>query len=181
MNETNRLMPLESSGFVGENTSQTQAVTAYKDRIFRMLFKEKREFLELYNAMNGTAYDRTEDLTVTTLDNAIYMNMKNDVSFLLYDQLLLYEHQSTVNPNMPLRDLFYAADIYSKLVPKEKLYGSKLLPIPEPRFVVFYNGTEEQPERREFRLSDAYETSSECVDLELKVLMLNINWGTTHN
>lgn len=68
---------------------------AYKDWIFRMIFKEKKELLELYNAMNGTEYTNEEDLIVTTLENAIYIGMKNDVSFVLYDKLTLYEHQST--------------------------------------------------------------------------------------
>ncbi len=93
----------------------------YKDRLFRMLFKDKERFLELYNAMNDTSYDNPEDMIVTTLENAIYMGMKNDVSFLLYDQLLLYEHQSTKNPNMPLRDLFYVANVYSALLKDEDL------------------------------------------------------------
>lgn len=169
-----------------ENTKKTimenedaysKAFITHKDRVFRMVFKEKKEFLELYNAMNGTDYDNPEDLEVTTLENAIYMGLKNDVSFLVYDRLALYEHQSTDNPNMPLRDLFYVADIYSKLTAKANLYGSKLVKIPEPKFVVFYNGTDEMPERSELRLSDAYETKSESADLELRVLVLNINPG----
>lgn len=153
------------------------ALVPHKDRVFRMVFKEKQEFLELYNAMNGTSYTNPEDLEVTTLENAIYMGLKNDVSFLLYDELTLYEHQSTNNPNMPLRNLFYVADIYSKLTAKANLYGSRLVKIPEPKFVVFYNGTDELPERSELRLSDAFEKKSESMDLELKVLVLNINPG----
>lgn len=159
-----------------ENVMPGVLVT-HKDRVFRMVFREKSEFLELYNAMNGTDYDNPEDLVVTTLENAIYMGLKNDVSFLIYDQLALYEHQSTDNPNMPLRDLFYVADVYSKLTGKANLYGSRLVKIPEPKFVVFYNGTGERPERSELRLSDAFETKSESIDLELKVLVLNINPG----
>lgn len=155
----------------------SKVYVTHKDRVFRMVFKEKKEFLELYNAMNGTDYHNPEDLIVTTLENAIYMGLKNDVSFLVYDQLALYEHQSTDNPNMPLRDLFYVADIYSKMTAKDNLYGSKLVKIPEPKFVIFYNGTDELPERSELRLSDAYQTKSETVDLELKVLVLNINPG----
>lgn len=153
------------------------ALVTHKDRVFRMVFKEKQEFLELYNAMNGTSYTNPEDLEVTTLENAIYMGLKNDVSFLLYDELTLYEHQSTDNPNMPLRNLFYVADIYSKLAAKANLYGSRLVKIPEPKFVVFYNGKDELPERSELRLSDAFEKKSESMDLELKVLVLNINPG----
>ncbi|MGF0034530.1 hypothetical protein ACQRBN_16480, partial [Bariatricus sp. SGI.154] len=150
---------------------------AYKDRIFRMIFKEKKELLELYNAMNGTEYTNEEDLVVTTLENALYIGMKNDVSFVLYDKLTLYEHQSTKNPNIPLRDLFYVANVYSNLTKDDNLYSSTLVKIPEPRFVVFYNGTEKMEERRELRLSDMYETKSGEPDLELKVTELNINQG----
>ena len=126
----------------------------YKDRLFRMVFKEKDQFLELYNALNGTAYDNPGDLTVTTLENAIYMGMRNDVSYLLYDRLALYEHQASINPNMPLRNLFYVSDIYSGLTKDSNLYGSKLVRLPEPQFVVFYNGADELPERSILRLSD---------------------------
>ena len=152
-------------------------VRTYKDRIFRMIFKDKKEFLTLYNAMNGTDYDNPENLVVTTLENAIYMGMRNDVSFLLYDKLTLYEHQSTNNPNMPLRDLFYVADVYSNLTKDEDLYGSQRITIPEPKFIVFYNGVENLPERFEMKLSDMFETVSEDVSLELKTQVFNINLG----
>lgn len=150
---------------------------AYKDRIFRMIFKEKRELLELYNAMNGTNYTNEDDLIVTTLENAIYLGMKNDISFMLYDQLTLYEHQSTKNPNMPLRDLLYVADIYSNLTKDKNLHSSTLIEIPEPKFVVFYNGTDKMDEKKVLKLSDMYEKPSELPDLELKVTVLNINTG----
>lgn len=149
----------------------------YKDRVFRMIFKEKKEFLELYNAMNGTDYKIPEDLIVTTLENAIYLGMKNDVSFLVYDQLALYEHQSTENPNMPLRNLMYVSSIYSELTKDANLYSTRLVKIPEPKFVVFYNGTEEMPEYSELRLSDAFEHCSGEMCLELKTYVLNINSG----
>ncbi|MCD8218149.1 MAG: hypothetical protein LUD01_08935 [Clostridiales bacterium] len=142
-------------------------VRTYKDRIFRMIFKEKREFLELYNAMNNTSYDNPEGLVVTTLENAIYMGMKNDVSFMFYDRLALYEHQSSINPNMPLRDLFYMSCVYSCLVRDENLFGEKQIKIPEPRFAVFYNGTAKAPEKAIQCLSDSYMNPSECPDLEL--------------
>ena len=161
---------------------ELQAVAAspardYKDRVFRMLFKEKDRALELYNAMNGTTYTDADDLEITTLENALYLGMKNDVSFVLYDQLLLYEHQSTKNPNLPLRDLFYVACVYSRMTADKNLYSSVIIKIPEPRFVVFYNGTEKLPEKQQLRLSDAYEHPSGEPDLELKVAVLNINSG----
>ena len=126
------------------------AARNYKDRVFRMVFKEKKALLALYNAMNGTAYEDEDALTVTTLENAIYMEMKNDVSFVLYDQLLLYEHQSTKNPNIPLRNLFYVSDVYSALTREEFLYGGIPVKIPEPKFVVFYNGVESMNDLSEF-------------------------------
>jgi hypothetical protein len=131
----------------GENGIMFQLgnpVRTYKDRVFRMLFREKKEFLALYNAVNETSYEDTENMVVTTLENAIYIGMKNDVSYLLSDQLAVYEQQSTQNPNMPLRDLFYVANIYSNLVKQENLYGKKQVKIPEPKFIVFYNGKEER-------------------------------------
>lgn len=154
----------------------TAAVT-YKDRIFRMLFKEKKEFLELYNAMNSTKYSNPNDLIVTTLDNAIYMGMKNDVSFLLYDKLTLYEHQSTNNPSIPLRNLLYVADLYSNLTKDKNLYGTKLIKIPEPKFVVFYNGVSKTEEQFTLKLSDMFETTPKHTSLELETQVFNINLG----
>ena len=112
----------------------------YKDRVFRMLLKEPKVALEVYNAMNGTSYDNPDELIITTLENAVDLGMKNDVSFILGTQLVLYEHQSTPNPNMPLRNLAYVACVYMAYVFGDNLYGRKLIKIPEPRFVVFYNG-----------------------------------------
>ena len=149
----------------------------YKDTIFRMLFKDKENLLSLYNALNRTDYTDVEGLEITTLENAVYMNYKNDVSFVFDFELMLYEHQSTVNPNMPLRDLFYVADTFQKRTYNKDLYGSKLLKIPAPRFVVFYNGVTYQPERQTLKLSDAYEKDQENPELELTVTVYNINPG----
>ena len=152
-------------------------VRNHKDTVFRMIYKDRTKLLELYNALNGTDYEDAAELEVCTLENAIYMGMKNDVSFLFDSEMNLYEHQSTFNPNMPLRDLMYAAKQLEKYMAEDTLYASKLVKIPVPRFVVFYNGTEKQPERRVLKLSDAYEKKVASPELELKVLMLNINQG----
>ena len=135
--------------------------------------------MELYNALNDSAYNSPEDLTICTLENAIYMNFKNDISFLLDSEMNLYEHQGSYNPNMPLRDLVYIAKQLEKYTRDETIYSSTLVKIPVPRFVVFYNGTDGQPERQILRLSDAFEKETAEPELELKVLMLNINFG--HN
>ena len=96
-----------------------------KDTVFRKLFERKEELLSLYNAVNGTRYDNPDDLEVNTLDNAIYMAMKNDISCVIDMRLNLYEHQSTVNLNMPLRDLFYIAKVLEKMTMAENLYAGK--------------------------------------------------------
>ena len=105
------------------------------------------------------------------------MNMKNDLSFLIDMRLNMYEHQSTFHPNIPLRDLFYVAKEYQKLVNDASIYASRLVKLPAPRFIVFYNGRGERPEKEVLRLSDAYYTREEDPELELKVTVLNINAG----
>lgn len=149
----------------------------YKDTLFRMIFREKEQLLSLYNAVNGTQYTNAEELEIVTLENAIYMNMKNDLAFILDVSLNLYEHQSTFTPNMPLRNLFYVSRELQKHVNSDELYRSALVKIPTPRFLVFYNGRKEQPEKRILKLSDSYESPEEEPQLELVVTMLNINSG----
>ena len=100
---------------------ELHVVRNQKDTVFRMLFREKKELLELYNALNGSAYNSPDGLTICTLDNAIYMNFKNDISFLLDSELNLYEHQATYNPNMPLRDLVYIAKQLEKYARDETI------------------------------------------------------------
>lgn len=158
----------------------TQASVArrdYKDTMFRMLFSEKEELLSLYNAVRGSDYTNVEELEIVTLENAVYMNMHNDVAFVIDYTLNLYEHQSTVNPNMPLRNLFYVSKELSMLVDANTLYWRSLVKIPAPSFIVFYNGREEQPEKKYLRLSDAFNYSGEEPELELVVTVLNINRG----
>lgn len=151
----------------------------YKSSLFTMIYSDKNELLKLYNAVAGTNYEDPELLTITTLDNAIYMAMKNDVSFIIDCRLSLYEHQSTYNPNMPLRFLLYLADMYSSLTSGKNLYGTKKVLIPPPNFIVFYNGVDEEPDYQILKLSDLYEIKSDRISLELLVDMLNINHG--HN
>ena len=162
--------------------SERSAITAnrkYKDTVFRKLFSDRKNLLSLYNAINGTAYMDASQLEIVTLDNAIYMGMKNDLAFIINTNLFLYEHQSTYNPNMPLRDLFYISSEYQKLVDLKSLYTSTRLRIPTPNFIVFYNGTEKNEDRWVEYLSESYENMSGEPNLELKVIILNINVG--HN
>lgn len=149
----------------------------FKSSLFTIIFGKKADLLELYNALNNSDYTDSNQLTVTTLHNAIYMSMKNDISFLLGSTMNLYEHQSTYNPNMPLRGFLYFAQLYEKLIISRNIniYSTKLQKIPTPRYIVFYNGTSLQPDKIILRLSDAFETANGC--LECEVTMLNINYG----
>ena len=151
----------------------------YKDTVFRMLFSDRKNLLSLYNAVSGAHYEDPEKLEIVTLENAIYMGMKNDLAFIIDTDLFLYEHQSTYNPNMPLRDLFYISSEYQKLVDKRSLYSSLLQKIPAPQFIVFYNGTEKKKDSWVNHLSEAFENLSGNPKLELEVLTININEG--HN
>ena len=174
------MMELQAgNGLQEESNILPVANRKYKDTIFRMLFSDKKNLLSLYNALNGKDYSDCDKLEIVTLENAIYMSMKNDLAFILDLALFLWEHQSTYNPNIPLRDLMYIAKEYEKYI-KEKgisLYSNRQQKIPAPQFIVFYNGNRKIGERMEHRLSDAYETSSGEPALELKILVININEG----
>ena len=161
------------------NNRRVRANHQYKDTVFRMLYRDKANLLSLYNAVNDRNYTNPEELQIVTLENAIYMGMKNDLAFIMDMNLYLYEHQSTYNPNIPLRNLFYIADEYQRLVVQKSLYSTVIQKIPTPRFIVFYNGTKKVDDYNEFRLSSAYENSTDNPDLELRVTMLNVNDG--HN
>lgn len=149
----------------------------YKSSIFTMLLEDKSRALDVYNAVNNTDYGDIDDLEIIMLENAVYLSYRNDASFIFSATLNLYEHQSTYNPNMPLRDLIYVTNLIADLVKDEDLYGKKLIQIPTPQFVTFYNGVEKQPERLEMRLSDAYMVATDNPQLELKCIFININSG----
>ena len=163
----------------GTTVKLPEANRKYKDTIFRWLFSDRENLLSLYNAVTGRNYTDANALDIVTLESAVYLGMKNDVAFLVDMQLYLCEHQSTYNPNIPLRNLFYIASEYQVLVKDRSLYSSVLIKLPAPKFLVFYNGTEQVADREELRLSTAYENQQGEPDLELKVTLLNINEG--HN
>lgn len=147
----------------------------HKDTLFRMIFSTRENLLSLYNAVNHSHYTDASELEIVTLKNAVYMNMKNDQAFLLDMQLNLYEHQSTWNPNMPLRFLMYVAKEYQMLVRNQTLYASALVKVPTPHFVVFYNGETEQEAETILRLSHSFQQKTDKLELELMVRVLNIN------
>ena len=147
----------------------------FKSTVFIMLFEDKNNLLELYNAMTGKHYTDPELLEINTLENVIYMTMKNDISFLIDGRLSLYEHQSTYNPNLPLRFLLYISKVYAGMTKDANLYGTKTVKIPAPEFVIIYNGEDAKPEQMVLKLSDMYETKDREAKLELEAVMLNIS------
>ncbi len=153
----------------------------HKDRLFKFIFQEKKNLLELYNALNASSYNNPDDLEIVTLEDVIYMRMKNDISFILDYQLNLFEHQSSDNQNMPLRGFLYFARQYEKYVIENEcnLFGYKRIPIPTPQYVVFYNGDTWKGERKILKLSDSFTDKRIKGCMELEVLQLNINYG--HN
>ncbi len=151
----------------------------YKDRLFKIIFEDKKELLSLYNALTGKNYQNPDELEINTIDDVIYMHLKNDMSFILDDWQNLFEQQSTFNPNQPLRGFFYFADLYMVKYFGKKIYSTRLLKIPTPQYIVFYNGTANMPDKKELRLSDAFQQPTEQPDIEVVAHMLNINYG--HN
>lgn len=133
--------------------------------------------LSVYNALNGTNYTNPDDIEICTLDKGVSLTVRNDAAFVVDAALSIYEHQSTVCPNMPVRNLIYYTTIISKFVKKKNIYGRTLVKIPVPKFVVFYNGDEDQPAECEMRLSDAFEKKTDNPELELVCNVYNINFG----
>ena len=154
-----------------------------KDRLFRLIFgrPENRKWtLSLYNAVNHTSYDDPDDIQITTVEDALYMSMKNDLSFLIMDSMNFYEQQSSYNPNMPMRMLIYAGMVYSKYVEafenRINLYSSVQQHFPVPKLICFYNGLRDEPDRLILSLADAFAPGTDP-DISVRVTMLNINYG----
>ncbi len=167
---------------MSEETNVT-ANNEYKDRLFNYIFgrEENREWtLSLYNAVNRSNYTDASVIEFNTLKDALYLGMINDTSFLISDIMSVYEHQSTYNPNMPLRMLGYVDKLYAGYLSAHRLnkYGSTLLKLPIPKLVVFYNGTSNKDDEVLLRLSDSFKESLRAdADIEVRVRMLNVNYG----
>ena len=151
----------------------------YKSDVFSMLLEDKKNALLLYNALNDSDYTNPDDVEICTLEKGISLTVRNDASFVIDSSLNIYEHQSTVCPNMPLRSLIYVANHLEKRIKQQRLnlFGHTLVKIPTPKFIVFYNGKENQPEKYEYKLSDCFEKETDNPQLELKCIVYNINKG----
>ena len=155
--------------------------TKYKDRLFHLIFNDRKKLLELYNAVNESNYTNPDELEITTIEDAVYMGMRNDLSFIIGDEMNLYEHQSTFSPNLPLRGVFYFSSVYKAYIEpvKHKLYSDSKLKIPFPQYIIFYNGIEKKPERQELKLSTLFigNGKGKAPALECTALVLNVNYG----
>ena len=152
----------------------------YKNSVFTALFGNEEKIIELYGAIEGKQYPKSADVKINTLQEALFMDRMNDVSFTIDDKVVvLVEHQSTINENMPLRALYYISRLYEKIIDSKKIYRKSLVKIPTPEFIVLYNGTKEYPDKCKLKLSDAFKTPGGEIELELIVNVFNINKG--HN
>ena len=149
----------------------------YKDSVFRTLFSDEDKLIELYNALFDTNYGPEANIEIVTLEDVVFRVLKNDVAFVMEDSfIVLAEHQSTICNNMPLRDLIYMSTMLQRMINTDELYRKKLLKIPRPTFIVFYDGKEDFPEYQEMKLSDAFLGDEECeISLQLTVRVYNIN------
>ena len=136
---------------------------------------------DLYRALENCDSIAPEDITFTTLEGVLFMARKNDLAFTVQKKVLVIgEHQSTLNLNMPLRNAIYYGRTMERLIPPRDIYKTKQISIPTPEFYLFYNGTRDQPAERIFRLSDAYLEKTDKPMLELMVKMININLSAGH-
>ena len=147
----------------------------YKSDVISMMLQIPEYALDVYNAMNDSAYTDPDMIQIMRLENGISLSVRNDASFFISNYLNLYEHQSTYSPNAPLRFLIYLTNLLKKLIGKRDLYGRKRVQIATPHFAVFYNGTEKRPEKEVLKLSDAFINRSDTPEIELTVTVYNIN------
>lgn len=180
-----------SASFTPDKNAQKPAETpgrvqkAHKDTLFRFIFRDKKKLLQLYNALNESDYQDENQLIVTTLENVIYLGYRNDLSFLLDGMMFLGEHQSTWNPNMCLRGILYFSRLYRTYVEENgyDIFSRSRIPLPFPQYTIFYNGTENRPERELLRMSDAFTLPEKLRGrslfpaIECQALVLNINYG----
>jgi len=163
---------------------QTIIKREYKDRLFKLIFgreEYKEATLDLYNAITGSNFTDTEELKINTIEDAVYCSMHNDVSFIIAETINLFEHQSSYSPNIPMRMLLYVSKLYSKMLDanplmKKKMYTHSQVVFPTPKFYVFFNGPENEPEQTILEISKNFKDGNNS-DLQLKATMYNINYG----
>ncbi len=157
----------------------------YKDSVFVDIFytdeTAEENLLSLYNALHGTDLKGRGLIRKIKVDDVLYMNFKNDLSAVInHETLEFMEHQSTINPNIPLRMLLYLGRAYEQLIETKARYKTNLIKIPTPEFYLFYNGKRDYPAEQKLRLSDAYLKTPGENSVELIVTAININSNKAH-
>lgn len=147
----------------------------YKSDVISMMLQIPEYALDVYNAMNDSAYTDPDMIQIMRLENGISLSVRNDASFFISNYLNLYKHQSTYSPNAPLRFLIYLTNLLKTTIRKRDLYSRKRVQIATPHFAVFYNGTEKRPEKEVLKLSDAFINRTDTPEIELTVTVYNIN------
>ena len=144
--------------------------------IFQGCTRAKEYSLELFNSLNDTHLDDPNLIEHITIDDSIYRSIKNDVAFRVGDRVvMLVEHQSTINPNMPLRAFMYMGDIYKRIIDVKKRYRRTLTKIPVPEIFVFYNGEDDYPDEEILSLKDAFFEEVDNPPINVFVKVYNIN------
>ena len=158
--------------------SSSKANKQYRNSVFCSFFNDPTKLLSLCNAILDTNYSDVGELEINTLETSMLSNQKNDISCKIRDNfLILIEHQSSVNNNMPFRCLSYVTKLFDNLIDnKNKLYRENLIKFPSPKFFVLYDGDKDEPLRKEMRLSEAFDDDDPA--LELVVTAFNINYGS---
>jgi hypothetical protein len=159
----------------------------FKSSVFSTLFSDHAVLRELYSALEGVEVPEDTPIDINTLSKIFVKGQINDLSFTIDNRLIvLIEHQSTINNNMPLRMLLYIADVYQRIINQKEVYQKRLIKLPSPEFIVLYNGIEPYPDHMELRLSAAFKDVEDLKiqegnkpSLELVARVYNINYG--HN
>ena len=152
-----------------------------KSSAFTTYFSNPENAAKLYAALEEGETVSPEDIVFTTLSGVLFMARKNDMAFTVKNKVLVIsEHQSTINANMPLRDAIYYGRTMEKMIDPKALYRTGQIAIPTPEFFVFYNGNADFPVEKTLKLSDAYLEKTESPMLELSVRVININLPVNH-
>ena len=150
----------------------------YKDSVFTYLFSDKKNLISLYNALENKNYPLNTKIEINTLKGVLFKKRQNDLSFTIENRyIVLIEHQSTINDNMPLRLLIYISRLYERLTSGKAMYKERMIPLPTPEFIVLYNGVKKFPQEKVYRLSDAFIGKKKFPQLELIVRVVNVNYG----
>lgn len=175
-------VPLSPVPSTDKPLNSVKANRGYKDSVFTNYFSDPARFIDVYNAIKGTSFTLATPIEDVTLSDVFFKNRKNDLAFKVDNRyVILMEHQSTINDNMPLRMLLYAGRLYESIVNQDNIYKTRRIPLPTPEFLVLYNGAKPMADNTVLRLSDAFIDPPGDFSLELSVQVININYGHNQN